>query len=236
MIAEKQTAPKRPLLISFSGLDGSGKSTQIAETVLLLERSGLRVRTLAFWDDVVVLTRFREDFVHKVYQSERGIGALGKPVRRRDKNVRVWYLTLARHALYVLDACNLRRVIARQRNADVDVVIMDRYLYDELANLPLDSFLSRSLVRLLSRLAPRPELALLLDADPEAACARKPEYPLEFMRQCRTWYHRLAQVVGTITIIPPLTLAEAKRVIAEALRRTLAEAGEIAALRLPRSA
>jgi thymidylate kinase len=236
MMAGKQAPPKRPLLISFSGLDGSGKSTHVAEAAALLERSGLRVRVLAFWDDVVVLTRFREDFVHKVYQSERGIGAPGKPVRRRDKNVRVWYLTLARHALYSLDAYNLRRVIARQRNADVDVVIMDRYLYDELANLPLNSFLSRSLVRLLLRLAPRPELALLLDADPEAACARKPEYPLTFMRQCRAWYHRLAQVVGTLTIIPPLPLAEAKRAVTETLRRSLAEAGETAALRLPRSA
>ena len=215
---------KPPRLISFSGLDGSGKSTQIAAAVSLLESSGLRVRTLTFWDNVVVLTRFREGFVHKVYGSERGIGAPGKPVQRRDKNVRTWYLSLARHALYSLDACHLRWVIARQRSADVDVVIMDRYLYDELANLPLDSRWSRGWIRLLLHLAPRPDLALLLDADPEAACARKPEYPLEFMRQCRAWYHRLAQIVGTLTIIPPLPLVEAKQAVAAALQRVLGHA------------
>ena len=91
-----------PLLISFSGLDGSGKSTQIGAAVRLLEQSGLRVRRLAFWDDVVLLARYREGFVHKVYGSQRGVGAPGKPVRRRDKNVRGLFACL-RHLLYGLD-------------------------------------------------------------------------------------------------------------------------------------
>ena len=46
---------------------------------------------------------------------------------------------------------------------------MDRYLYDELADLPLRNLLSRAFFRLLVGLAPRPHLAFLLDADPEAA-------------------------------------------------------------------
>ena len=105
----------RPLLISFSGLDGSGKSTQIETLRQALERLGYRTRVLAFWDDVVVGTRWREDFVHKVYGSERGVGAPGKPVERRDKNVRKPYLTVARHLLYLLDAMHLAWRVARNR-------------------------------------------------------------------------------------------------------------------------
>ncbi len=130
---------RRPQIVSFSGLDGSGKSTQIANLRQFLHSHGLSTQLLAFWDDVVVLTRYREGFVHKVYGSEKGIGAPGQPVNRRDKNVRKWYLSIVRHGLYLLDAIHLRMVIARARRTNADVIIMDRYIYDELANLPLSN-------------------------------------------------------------------------------------------------
>src|SRR5882724_556631 len=106
----KVTMRHATLLISFSGLDGSGKSTQIENLRDLLARLGYTTNLRAFWDHVVVLSRYREGFVHKAYGSERGIGAPGKPVARRDKNVRHWYLTLARHLLYFAGAVNLRFV------------------------------------------------------------------------------------------------------------------------------
>lgn len=199
------------MLVSFSGLDGSGKSTQIVNLIAIAHQHGLTTRQLAFWDDVVVLSRYREGFVHKVYGSERGIGAPDKPVARRDKNVRKWYLSLIRHGLYLLDALHLGRVIAKARRSGADIVIMDRYIYDELANLPLGKPLTRMFVRIVAALAPRPDVSYLLDADPEAARARKPEYPVDFMHLCRFAYFRLADLLGGMTIIPPLPLEEAKR-------------------------
>ena len=215
---------QRALLISFSGLDGAGKTTQIDNLRAVLAQAGLSTSLLAFWDNVVVLSRYREGFVHKVYGSERGIGAPGKPVERRDKNVRKWYLTIARHGLYLLDAIHLRMIAGRALRGGADVVIFDRYVYDELANLPLNSAASRAFARLVASLVPQPEVTYLLDADPEAAVARKPEYPLEFMRKCRTSYHVLAKLLGTMTIIPPLPLAEAKLEVANHALRALGKA------------
>ncbi|HVH86223.1 MAG TPA: hypothetical protein VM912_05830 [Terriglobales bacterium] len=212
---------KRPLLITFSGLDGAGKSTQIENLRERLNSAGLNVKLLAFWDDVVVMTRYRERFVHKVYGSEKGVGAPGKPVNRRDKNVRAWYLTLARHALYILDAIDLRMVVNRAIKSGADVVIMDRYIYDELANLPLVRPATQSFVRFVEKLSPRPDIAYLLDADPEAAHKRKPEYPVDFMHKCRVAYYRLAALLGTMTIIPPLPLAEAKLAVVTACDRAI---------------
>jgi thymidylate kinase len=217
---------RRPLLISFSGLDGSGKSTQINNVRDQLTAMGYRVKVLAFWDNVVVGTRYREGFVHKVYKSERGIGAPEKPVNRRDKNVRKWYLNLARHGLYLADALHLRQVVAGEAGSNVHVLIMDRYIYDELANLPLKNATSRNFARWVGRkLVPQPDLSLLLDADPDAAHARKPEYPVDFMKECRSWYYRLSDLLGTITVVPPLPLEEAKQAVMEHVRELLGFAG-----------
>ena len=218
-------ATKTPMLVSFSGVDGSGKSTQIENLCSALHSAGLRTRLLAFWDNVVVGVKYREGFVHKVYKSERGIGAPGKPVNRRDKNMRGWHLTAARHFLYLLDALNLCRVVARQKRSGADVIVLDRYIYDELSNLDLDNPLSRGFVKLVHAFVPRPDIAYLLDADPVAAYARKPEYPLDFMRKCRRAYFSLATLLGSMTVIPALSLSEAKLAVLRAAENKLAENG-----------
>src|SRR5215471_21457335 len=114
-------ARHKPVLISFSGLDGAGKTTQIENLRALLAGLGWRSTTRTFWDDAVVLARYREAFVHRAYGSEHGVGAPDRPVARRDKNVRRWYLTLMRHLLYLLDVVNLRRVVARSLKTGSDV-------------------------------------------------------------------------------------------------------------------
>jgi thymidylate kinase len=205
--------PKDPLLITFSGVDGSGKSTQIENLRSALHSAGVSTRLLAFWDNIVVGIKYREGFVHKVYKSERGIGAPGRPVNRRDKNMRGWHLTLARHFLYLLDTLNLLRVVAQEKKTGAEVIILDRYIYDELSNLNLSNPLSRAFVRFIAVLAPKPDIAYLLDADPAGAYERKPEYPLEFMTSCRQAYFDLAGLLGTLTLVPALSLPEAKNVV-----------------------
>ena len=216
---------KTPILISFSGMDGAGKSTQIENLKSVAEQHGLKVTILTFWDNVVMLSRYREGFVQKVFKSESGIGAPGKPVNRRDKNVRGWHMNLVRHGLYSLDAAHLPVVIARARREGADLIIMDRYIHDELANLPLQNRLTRSFVRTVAGLVPKPDIAFVLDADPDQAYARKPEYPLDFLHKVRAAYLDLANLLGTITVVPALSLPEAKRVVEISFRRILMKHG-----------
>jgi thymidylate kinase len=89
----------------------------------------------------------------------------------------------------------------RQR-PNADVVIFDRYLYDELANLNLQNRLLRMATRLLLKLVPHPDVSFLLDADPILARQRKPEYPLGFLRFNRTNYLTVARMAG-MKVIPP---------------------------------
>jgi hypothetical protein len=81
--------------------------------------------------------------------------------------------------------------------------------------------LTRIFVRLVTAFVPKPNVAYILDADPEAARARKPEYPVEFLHICRTAYLRLASMLGNLTVIPPLPLDDAMREVESAAASTL---------------
>ncbi len=194
---------RRPILVSFSGIDGSGKSTQIEALCARLNEIGAGVSLFTFWNDVARLTQIREAAGHTLFKGEKGVGTPNKPVNRRDKNVRSWYMTVARFCLYLVDAISLRAVAAKARKANTDIVIFDRYIYDELANFNLRSRFARIYVRLLTELVPQPDFPFLLDADPVRARARKPEYPLDFLQSNRDSYLVLSELVGGMTIIPP---------------------------------
>ena len=205
----------RPLLITFSGIDGSGKSTNIATLAAWLTGAGLRVREASFWDNVVVLPRLREKLTRRLFRGEMGIGAPERPVHRRDKNLQPWYASFGRCVLFLLDAIHLRWLAKQMLSSDADVVIFDRYLYDQLAILPIQQNAVRIYARLLCKLVPRPDIAYLLDADPEAAFIRKPEYPLEFLKQYRRSYFLVSELVEGITLVHARSLEETGRRVAD---------------------
>lgn len=203
---------RRPTLVSFSGIDGSGKSTQIEALRSRLSGMGLRVLLVTFWDDVARLKGIREVSGHKLFKGEKGVGSPDKPVNRRDKNVRAWYMTAVRFGLYFVDALSLSMVVTKALRADADVVIFDRYHYDELANLGWSSTITRTYVRMLLWFVPRPDISFLLDADPVQARARKPEYPIDFLHTSRASYLALAKRAG-MTIIAPQPVHDVEREI-----------------------
>jgi len=194
----KRRAPAKPgpVLVSFSGIDGSGKTTQIESLIAALNEAGLRVRLIAFWDDIATLRRLREALGHAVFRGEIGVGAPDKPVNRRDKNIQNPFTMAMRMMLCLIDAVGMKFTIAKMRKTpDVDVVIFDRYLYDQLANLGIYRA-ARIYTRLLLKFIPHPDIAYLLDADPDAARARKPEYPVGFLRNTRACYLATSKNAG----------------------------------------
>ncbi len=205
------------LLISFSGIDGAGKSTQIENLRSRLEEAGRSVQIITFWDDVATLKQFREGVGHKVFKGDKGVGSPDAPIHRRDKNVQSPLVSLSRLGLYFSDALSLRSKVRAVVKSDADVVIFDRYVFDELANLKLSSAAIRAYIRAVMKLVPRPDVSFILDADPDAAFARKPEYPLEFLHTNRRAYLTLAQMIGQITIIPPLPIDQAKQAVVAAV-------------------
>jgi thymidylate kinase len=209
-------------IVSFSGVDGAGKSTQIDALCRYLEKQGYRFSLCTFWDDVVAFSSMRERLSLRVFRGDRGVGSPERPIVRRDKNVTSWHVVFFRFLLYVCDAVRLAVIVSRSTRGNTDVLVFDRYIYDELANLPLLYWPVRLYVRLLLRLVPRPEVALLLDADPEAAASRKPEYPLEFVRRNREAYLSISQMAAMV-VLPPSSIAQTTEAIIQAISASLSD-------------
>lgn len=201
-------------VVSFSGIDGAGKSTQIEAVCRSLRARGFHCALYTFWDDVAAFSKLRERISLRAFKGDAGIGSPDRPIARRDKNVSTWYTTILRLFLYMFDAFSLSIAVSRSVESDADFLIFDRYIYDEFANLPMKNLAVRLYMRTLLRFIPRPDVALFLDADPEAATIRKPEYPLEFVRRNRDAYQRMGRLVG-MTLVPPLSIEHTTEFIDE---------------------
>ncbi len=217
MPGRTRTSPTR--WVSFSGIDGAGKSTQIAALRAVAEQAGMRVRIIRFWDDVARFTGLRETSGHKIFKGDKGIGSPDNPINRRDKNVRSWPMACVRLLLYTVDALSTRCKVAQALHSGADFVIFDRYIYDELANLNLRNPVMRAFIRVMVMLVPRPQVSFILDADPAQARARKPEYPLEFIYVNRQAYLDLGRLIGRMTLIPPGSIVEVKREVLRSVWR-----------------
>lgn len=201
MAPKKTAAPtsaSRPFMITFSGIDGAGKTTQIERLSSCLGKQQLRVVRLSFWDDVAVWSKMRAGVGQRTVDSRDADHSF---TPKNNKHVRKWYLIAARLGLYVLDLARLRRLLASQQIKKFDVVIFDRFIYDQFANISSRSRAAQSYGRILLKLAPVPDLAFIIDASPAAAFARKPEYPLEFVIHNRESFLRLRELAPKLIII-----------------------------------
>ncbi|MGD0910801.1 MAG: thymidylate kinase [Terracidiphilus sp.] len=201
------------ILVSFSGIDGAGKSTQINALFQRLQNIGTSVKLIRFWDDVSKLKWIRESIGHSLFKGDKGIGSPDAPITRKDKNVQSWPMTCIRLALYFFDAISARTAVNKSLRSDADFVIFDRYCYDEIANLNLQSALLRRYVKLLLRFVPKLDRSYLLDADPFQARMRKPEYPLDFVYRNWAAYLEMQKLTERMIVILPGSVDDVEREI-----------------------
>lgn len=186
----------KPFVITFSGIDGAGKTTQIDKLTSYLESSGIPVQKLTLWDNVALFRSARSNFSRTVLQSDSAIGTPSRPAERRDKNAQNGFLLLGRCLLYILDLISLRKILRKAPRVAGGVIIFDRYMYDQLAALPMENWVARVYAKMLLPFIPKPDIGYILDAEPEIARARKPEYPLDFMHRYRASFLRLGKFAG----------------------------------------
>lgn len=220
MSSENSGSRSRPFLITFSGIDGAGKSTQITHLSSYLQRQQLRVLQLSFWDDVAVWPRLRSGLGQQAVRIYRPSPAQESFSPKNHKHIRHWYLTAVRSGLYALDALRLRYLLNSAHLRKWDVIIFDRYIYDQLANIYSRSAMLRTYIHTLLKQAPTPDLAFIIDTPPAEAFARKREYPLEFMYENRRTFLRLRSFCPRLITISGASVEEMESEIQSHLRKS----------------
>jgi thymidylate kinase len=185
----------RQVKVSFSGLDGAGKSTQIKALVAALEGERRRTEVLwarfGFWPEWAKtrvptgigawLRRESADRGPKPSASPPNGGRDESASRTGRKGLRGAVSPLRTAFFAVLGTVwavgggwNLRRFVSA---SDAEVIVLDRYRLDSSMKLKYwnDALSLAWLDRIVRSLAPRPDLEFFLRLEPEAAYARKPE-------------------------------------------------------------
>jgi len=182
------------MLVTFSGLDGAGKSTVIGDLVAALRSEGRRCAVRHMNDDVGIyayLRRLRDALLrtavagalHTTPRPDGGQRAPATRVRsaaRRVRNALLWSRTL-RRLIYPLDVVIFLAYRLYHEGMRGRVLIMDRYFYDTLVDV--SDGRPSAWLRLLERITPTPDVAVFLDITPEESYARKGEHTMEYLRR-----------------------------------------------------
>jgi thymidylate kinase len=171
-----RTRVGRGRLVTFSGLDGCGKSTQISLLQQSVAARGEHVHVVWSRGGYTAGVLILKSLLRRVL-GRRAPGAGPSEARSRTLGrptvARAWL------AIAMLDLIRLYGVELRGRRALGQTVICDRYLWDTLAdfevNFPRQDVASQWLWKLLVRVAVTPDAAFYLDIDPALSDQRAVE-------------------------------------------------------------
>lgn len=201
------------MLITFSGLDGAGKSTLIEFLSETFERQRRPVAVLRLNDQVGVYA-----YLRALRDTLKGRRARPLPPGTPDpralpkhqsrglrgflaglRTALLWNEPLRRF-IYPIDLLVFLAYRAYLEKVRGRVLIMDRYFYDTLVDV--SGGRDRVWTRLLERITPMPTLPVFLDVTPEESHRRKGEFSVDYLRHRYDAYQQVfARVPGTMRIV-----------------------------------
>ena len=220
------------MLISFSGLDGAGKSTLIGWLREELERQDRPVAVFHMTDDIglyAYIRAMRDGALRLVGRARPGdrsadpSGAGDKAPRRglariarRVRNGVLWNRPI-RRLIYPFDLLVFLAYRLYYERLRGQVLIMDRYFYDSLVDVADGRHWGW--LRRLEAITCTPTVPVLLDITPEESWTRKGEHSPAYLRHRWAAYREVFRWIPSSVVLENRDFDATKRV----LRRLLAE-------------
>lgn len=167
------------MLVTVSGMVGSGKSTAVAHLVELLRLEG--VQDVEAWN-----FRSLPCFIQGRAEARSGTTDPGSATvpDERGRNYRRRRLTASLALGYA------SRVLAFRvyRRLHPGAHVCNRYFFDNFSHFELRTRLERCWFTFVRALVPRPDLAVLMMASPDTIASRRPMYSREYLAQVGMGY------------------------------------------------
>jgi thymidylate kinase len=180
-------------IITFSGVDGSGKSSQLALLQKKLESTG----TKAAYFHAVQFSL--PQATKRLFQRETQHPGTTKAVTKSSH-----FGVLLRKIILLIDLFRFHYYLKRLAYSSVDYLISDRYFYDSLVNIAyLDGTpLGTPYARYAARFIPKPDRAFFLSIVPERVMTRKrpPEQGITYLKDKQILFTEAATLWNFITI------------------------------------
>jgi thymidylate kinase len=216
------------MLITFSGPDGSGKSTLVCALRSALEADGATVvvRHMNRGVGVYAAARALRDRIRGPGRPARATlegaaqGTRWAALRRALVWNKPWRRIVYLADLVIFAAFRLYVVRVRRR-----ILIMDRYFYDTLADVAGPR--CWPWLRLLAWLTPRPDVAVLLATRPEEAYARKGEHSVAYLARQAAALERVFAWVPAAVVFEGVEVDAAAQQLAALIAARPAMAGRL---------
>jgi len=180
------------IIISISGLDGSGKSTQIELLQKYLQSKDKRV--LYFHAIQFSLAKKIQTFKEK-YRLNRNLSLEKNLPSIEEKSIikANWLQIQLRKIFLLVDIIRFKRLCA-EYSTKYDFILSDRYFFDSVVNI---QYLAKNkktdqLLKIAKKLIPQPDSAFYLEAEPAMIMQRKrvPDQGIDYLRAKRDLFEK----------------------------------------------
>lgn len=212
--------------VCFFGIDGSGKTTLINESIKRLNQKGVKFNyvwgshQLYFLRPIIVLGKrilFRNSSSSKDYN--RYVSSINKIGKSSFLSLCYQGAIFIEYLVQIFFKISIPLLIGKN-------IISDRYIYDTVVNMKVNLGLEEStlnkIIKVLLKIIPAPDLIFFVDVPEELAFARKTDTPsIEYLRIRRILFKKIAESYHAIFIDGTKSIEELYSLIEESIQSNL---------------